>query len=253
MYSSSLQGSRIVFLQLQDRELLSALIDKALDAEALSPESHDKGLLSLKEKLCGDSRPLVMQDWRVGENSEMAVEGDDREYEVLLEQANPSDLAITFKQQGFPAGSLIVEIDNGVPAVTFQDSFGQSVAHAHFAHAGVVLAPSTRRFQVAPSDRFSYNSELGLSSGALCRNGSVEEQRMLFAEDFLANAKLDYILTDVEQWAVTEDNRLSCKAYAVGADGSDETVRLNVHLDFVPYTDYLNGSTVYNLDTGAEA
>jgi len=98
-----------------------------------------------------------VQDWRVAEGVELEGEGDDRPYNVKALIGNQTNL--TFKDENGMYLGLLIEINQGVPALHIDLDGKDDALHIHRAQGGLVLTPSSPNnwFEQAANDRFAYN------------------------------------------------------------------------------------------------
>lgn len=99
-----------------------------------------------------------MVDWRLSCREPVAEETDVLPYTVRANIGNQSSFEF-IDAKGESCFGIIIEVNNGVPAVHFELDDGCSVLHVHAAHGGLVLTPDCRetRFTKADIDRYSYD------------------------------------------------------------------------------------------------
>lgn len=104
-----------------------------------------------------------MVDWRLSCREPVAEETDVLPYTVRANIGNQSSFEF-IDAKGESCFGLIIEVNNGVPAVHFELDDGCSVLHVHAAHGGLVLTPDSHetQFTQAKLDRYSYEDRSAL-------------------------------------------------------------------------------------------
>jgi hypothetical protein len=101
---------------------------------------------------------IPMQDWRIEHDPGSLAPGDDVKYQFEYQLGNQTYLRIIDKQETIQM-NIIIEINNGVPAIHISNQADDALLHIHRAHGGLVLTPDSRDnvFESSPLDRFSYS------------------------------------------------------------------------------------------------
>ena len=118
------------------------------------------------------NNPVVLagtiEDWRKveGEGDDMVV-GDEQPYRIDYQMGNQSYLDIFKQGEDEPSLQLVVEISNGVPALSIAADGSDMLLHIHCVNGQLVLTPedSLEGYQSAPSDRYSYHCANAVTLG----------------------------------------------------------------------------------------
>ncbi len=103
---------------------------------------------------------LTMRDWRIEEDATEDMQpGDDAEFQIEFSPGNQSYLQIT-DANNEPVMGMIIEINNGVPALHISMNGDCNLLHAHVINESIVLTPDHHRdrFQTVAPDRYNYFS-----------------------------------------------------------------------------------------------
>lgn len=103
---------------------------------------------------------LPMVDWRIPEGEPVEDPEDKKQYRMVARLGNQNFIEI-LDEKGEPRFGLVLEINNGVPAMHIDTDGGDTLLHIHAVHGGLVLTPDCdqMRFEEAPQDRYCYDSE----------------------------------------------------------------------------------------------
>lgn len=103
---------------------------------------------------------LPMVDWRIPEGTPVEAPGDEQPFRMIACMGNQSFIEI-LDENGEPRFGLVLEIDNGVPAIHIDTDGGDALLHIRAAHDGLVLTPDSDqiRFEEAPQDRYCFFSQ----------------------------------------------------------------------------------------------
>jgi len=103
---------------------------------------------------------LPMVDWRIPAGEPVEDPEDAKQYRMVVCLANQSFIEI-LDENGDPRFGLVLEINDGVPAMHIDTDGGDTLLHVHTVHGGLVLTPDCdqMRFEKAPQDRYCYDSE----------------------------------------------------------------------------------------------
>ncbi|MDX2503655.1 MAG: hypothetical protein QNL62_04150 [Gammaproteobacteria bacterium] len=107
---------------------------------------------------------LPIQDWRVEHDPASLAPGDDIKYKLEYQLGNQMYLRIIDAHETTQM-NIIVEINNGVPAIHISDRADDELLHIHRAQGGLVLTPDSREstFKSSSLDRFSYKDANSLT------------------------------------------------------------------------------------------
>lgn len=104
-----------------------------------------------------------MVDWRTLEGEPLEEAADDQTYTIEARLGNQPSLEF-FDAKGESCFGLMIEINEGVPAVHVSSVDGASTLHIHAAQDGLVLTPEDKHtgFKQAEMDRHSYKDPRSL-------------------------------------------------------------------------------------------
>lgn len=132
------------------------------DVSPLDNEQIDELCERINANESKGSRP--MQDWRIEHDPADLAPGDDTRYHLEYQLGNQSYLRINDTEENTQL-DIIIEINQGVPAVHISDQVDAGLLHIHRAQDGLVLTPDSlgNGFKMSVMDRYSYNDRKSLT------------------------------------------------------------------------------------------